>query len=49
MFPDPPADPGSEALLGDAARGDAVALGTLLDRHRERLCRMVSTRTWPPT
>ncbi len=44
MLPEPPADSGSEALLGDAARGDVVALDRLLDRHRERLRRMVAFR-----
>lgn len=44
MLPDLPADPGSEALLREAAGGDAEALGRLLDQHRERLRRMVAFR-----
>ena len=43
-LPDPPDQAGSESLLADAARGDAVAQGRLLNRHRERLCRMVTYR-----
>ena len=41
---DPPADPGTEALLLGAARGDSEALGNLLEKHRERLRRMVAFR-----
>src|SRR5262245_27681680 len=41
VLPDPPADPGSEKLLCHAVRGDAEALGKLLEKHRERLRCMV--------
>ncbi len=43
-FSDPPDQSGSESLLAEAARGDAEALGRLLDQHRERLRRMVAFR-----
>ena len=37
-------DPETEALIGDAARGDESARQRLLDRHRRRLRRMVALR-----
>jgi RNA polymerase sigma-70 factor (ECF subfamily) len=37
-------DPETEALVGDAARGDERARQRLLDRHRQRLRQMVSLR-----
>jgi RNA polymerase sigma-70 factor (ECF subfamily) len=40
----PPATPDTDALLADAAGGDADARGRLLARHRERLARMVACR-----
>lgn len=40
-FPD---DCETAALIGQAARGDQHALETLLDRHRDRLRRMVALR-----
>lgn len=39
-----PVVPDTEALLALAAAGDAEARGGLLDRHRERLARMVACR-----
>ena len=43
-FSDPPDQSGSESLLAEAARGDGVAQGRLLNLHRERLCRMATFR-----
>jgi RNA polymerase sigma-70 factor (ECF subfamily) len=41
----PPSDADEvDALLRDAARGDQAAMRSLLDRHRERLRRMVALR-----
>jgi RNA polymerase sigma-70 factor, ECF subfamily len=40
----PPAPPDTDALLADAANGDADARNRLLARHRERLARMVACR-----
>jgi RNA polymerase sigma-70 factor, ECF subfamily len=41
----PPTDPDeTDRLLRDAARGDQAALRSLLERHRERLRRMVALR-----
>ena len=37
-------DPDTEELLARAAHGDASAVGSLLDRHRRRLKRMVAVR-----
>jgi RNA polymerase sigma-70 factor (ECF subfamily) len=37
-------DPEIEGLLDPAAAGDEIALGKLLDRHRERLRRMITAR-----
>jgi RNA polymerase sigma-70 factor (ECF subfamily) len=37
-------DPETEDLLCPAAAGDEMALGRLLDRHRERLRRMIEVR-----
>ena len=37
-------DPETESLLDPAAAGDEVALWRLLDRHRERLRRMIAAR-----
>jgi RNA polymerase sigma-70 factor (ECF subfamily) len=34
----------TDHLLRDAAAGDTIAIERLLDRHRERLCRMISLR-----
>jgi RNA polymerase sigma-70 factor (ECF subfamily) len=43
-----PTDPDeTDRLLRDAARGDQAALGSLLERHRERLRRMVALRLDP--
>jgi RNA polymerase sigma-70 factor (ECF subfamily) len=39
-----PEDPETEALLGKARLGDQSALERLLQRHRDRLCRMVAVR-----
>src|SRR5438874_11870195 len=39
-----PAPPDTDALLAQAAAGDADARGRLLGRHRERLARMVACR-----
>src|SRR5262249_38077670 len=44
MTLNPSTDPGTELLLRDAARGDAEALRILLNKHRERLRRMVALR-----
>jgi RNA polymerase sigma-70 factor (ECF subfamily) len=45
MASTPPTDPDdTERLLRDAARGDQAALRSLLERHRERLRRMVALR-----
>jgi RNA polymerase sigma-70 factor, ECF subfamily len=40
----PSTDPGIEALLSDAARGDERAVRCLLETHRDRLRRMIATR-----
>ena len=40
-------DPEIENLLDPAAAGDEVALRRLLDRHRERLRRMIAARLDP--
>ena len=37
----------TEQLLQQAARGDAAARGQLLQRHRQRLKRMVAVRADP--
>jgi hypothetical protein len=43
-----PADPDeTNLILSDAARGDQAALRSLLERHRERLRRMVALRLDP--
>jgi RNA polymerase sigma-70 factor, ECF subfamily len=45
MASTPPNDPDeTDRLLRDAARGDETALRSLLERHRERLRRMVALR-----
>ena len=45
MASTPPLDPdGTDLYLRDAARGDQAALRSLLERHRERLRRMVTLR-----
>ena len=45
MASTPPTDPDeTDRLLRDAARGDQAALRSLLERHRERLRRMVALR-----
>ena len=45
MASTPPTDPGeTDRLLREAARGDQAALRSLLERHRERLRRMVALR-----
>ena len=38
------AEPDTDQLLAAAGDGDARARGRLLERHRERLCRMVAVR-----
>ena len=38
------AEPDTDQLLTAAGDGDARARGRLLDRHRERLCRMIAVR-----
>jgi hypothetical protein len=44
----PPTDPDeTDRLLREAARGDQAALRSLLERHRERLRRMVALRLDP--
>jgi RNA polymerase sigma-70 factor (ECF subfamily) len=40
----PPPDPDTDRLLDAAGQGDAQARGRLLERHRERLRRMVAVR-----
>src|SRR4051794_7839495 len=40
----PPTTPDTDALLADAAGGDADARNRLLARHRDRLARMVACR-----
>jgi RNA polymerase sigma-70 factor, ECF subfamily len=42
-MPHPP-DPDTEELLNQAAAGDTQARGRLLERHRDRLRRMVALR-----
>jgi RNA polymerase sigma-70 factor (ECF subfamily) len=44
MNTSPEADPEIEALLRDAARGDAQAEWRLLERHRDRLRTMIAAR-----
>jgi RNA polymerase sigma-70 factor (ECF subfamily) len=44
MNTSPQTDPGIELLLADAARGDGQAVRCLLERHRERLRRMIAGR-----
>ena len=39
-----PDEPEIESLIREAALGDEQARGRLLDRHRQRLCRMVGLR-----
>jgi len=39
-----PSDPDTEALLTAAGRGDGLARGRLLERHQQRLKRMVAVR-----
>jgi RNA polymerase sigma-70 factor (ECF subfamily) len=42
-----PVDPSTEALLTEAARGDAEARNRLFGKHRRRLCGVVAVRLHP--
>lgn len=44
MNTSPATDPDIDALLRDAAQGDLAALRCLLERHRDRLRRMIAAR-----